>query len=314
MLTGILLTQLGTPKDASKTEVKNFLKEFLSDPHVIHVNRLLWWPLLHGIVLNTRPKRSAMVYARFFALYGRTLITYVQSLTKKLQAHFDPQNTVIADAMRYGEPSLQQGLNKLKSCDRILVVPLFPQFSHTTTGSIQDEIKKSCAARTATVQFLPPFFAHPLYIDSLFFTIEQALKERSQPPQLLLLSYHGIPQSYIREGDPYLDHCTKTTELVKQRIKDIPISQCFQSRFGKAKWLEPSTDETLQKLAHRGIRDVMVLCPSFTMDCLETLDEIGIEGVKLFKIWGGKYLQVLSCLNDNDNWARNLAHIIQEQL
>lgn len=319
--TGILLVQLGTPDEATPEAVRRYLREFLSDRHVVDLNPVLWFFILNFIILTFRPKKSALLYERLFSTYGPVLRTYSKSLATKLAAHFDPKTLPIEYGMRYGNPTLQGALEKLQhhhGCTHILVVPLFPQYSNTTTGSVKDRVhellqKQSIKPR---VSFIQDFYNHPLYIDAVVQLIEQGLKTRHKPAEKLVLSYHGIPQRYVNEGDPYACMCMDTTDLIKAKL-NFPkedIIHCYQSRFGKEPWLQPYTDVTIKSLADAGVREISVACPAFTMDCLETLDEIAIENQHLFREHGGENLQLISCLNDHDLWVQNFAKIIHEQL
>ncbi|MBF0105822.1 MAG: ferrochelatase [Deltaproteobacteria bacterium] len=322
--TGILLVQTGTPDAATPQAVKKYLKEFLSDPRVIDTNRWVWFFILNGIILNTRPKKSARLYERLFNKYGPILKIHCESLTKKLQEYFkknDDRAVTIRYGMRYGTPSLRHVfadmVNK-EHCRRMLIVPLFPQFSYVTTGSVFDVITESGALfdHPPRLTFMPPFYNAKEYIQSLSQIIRDKMDVADVKPERLVLSYHGLPQRFINEGDPYFDMCTETTKLLCENI-NLPkerIIQSFQSRFDTTDWLKPYTNTTLTALAGQGIRHVLVACPSFTMDCLETLDEINIEYKKTFTQNGGRQLDLAACLNDHDHWVFNLAEIIKREL
>jgi protoporphyrin/coproporphyrin ferrochelatase len=321
MKTGVLIAQLGTPDNASPDAVRRFLKEFLSDSHVIQVNPILWFFILNFIILRTRPKKSALLYERFFRLYGRTLMTYSQSLTRQLQPWAEKQDLVIDFGMRYGTPSLTRVLKNMvekQGCERIVVIPLFPQFSDTTTGSIQDLVYgyANSSEQKIKIEFLSDYHNHPLYIKSLASSIQSTLDKKDSPPDYILLSYHGIPFKYATKGDVYPQHCLKTTELLKRKLNfdDKKILHMYQSRFGKEEWLKPYTDKTLIELAQQGAKNVVVCCPGFSMDCLETLDEIAVENQRLFIKHGGDRLEFVSCLNDQPEWVKHLSQIIEEVL
>lgn len=317
--TAVLLVQLGTPDEATPQAVRRYLKEFLSDPHVVDLNRILWFFILNGIILTFRPRKSALLYERFFSTYGPTLRTYTKSLTTKLNQITNPQKFTMFFAMRYGNPNLTQELLKIgntRSFEQLLVVPLFPQYSNTTTGSVKDRILDLVKSLKLSlpIRFIDDFYKHPLYIESLARSINEGLQSRHKPAEKLVLSYHGIPERYVTQGDPYACMCLDTTDLLKTKI-NFPaenIIHCYQSRFGKEPWLQPYTDETVEKLAKEGIKEISVACPSFTMDCLETLDEIAIENQHVFHEYGGTHLQLISCLNDAGHWCQNLAKIIEE--
>lgn len=315
--TGVLLVQLGTPDAPTLPAVRRYLKEFLSDRHVIDFNPLVWRLILNLIILPVRSKKSAGLYKRLFTTYGPVLLNYTRSLASKLQTSLGDDNIVVRFGMRYGHPSLKTALRQIVDndhCDSLLIVPLFPQFSRTTTGSIADFVKDELARfeRKPSVAVLPPFYNQQPYTRSVSRLINRSLEQRPSPPGRIILSYHGLPKRYVKKGDPYEGQCLKTTELIKKEL-DYPeenILHTYQSRFGPEAWLSPYTDETLVALAKSGIGDVLVACPSFTMDCLETLDEIGVENRKLFLENGGKRLELVSCLNDHDHWVKALAGMI----
>lgn len=319
--TGLLFVQLGTPDEATPQALKRYLKEFLSDSHVVETCPFMWWLILNGIILRTRPAKSAKLYERLFNNYGPVLLTYTKSLTEKIQKHFDSNNLVFDFAMRYGNPSMKSVIEKMvyqDKCERLYVVPLFPQYSNSTTGSVYDKVFEIIESirHKPLVEFIPSYYNHPLYIESLATDINNELKASNNKPEKLILSYHGIPVRYVNRGDPYDDHCKKTTELLLPKI-DFPsenILHCYQSRFGKEPWLQPYTDVTVESLGDQGVKNISVACPAFTMDCLETLDEIGVENLEAFKEHGGENLELVSCLNDKDHWVENLAKIIQETL
>lgn len=319
--TGILFVQLGTPDEATPQALKRYLKEFLSDPHVVETCPFMWWLILNGIILRTRPAKSAKLYERLFNNYGPILLTYTQSLIQKIQKEFDDSNLCFDFAMRYGNPSMQSVIEKMvykDKCERLFVVPLFPQYSNSTTGSVYDKVFDiiKTIRHKPQIEFLSPFYAHPLYIESLAKDINDKLKSEKTPPEKLILSYHGIPVRYVNRGDPYDDHCQRTTQRLIPQI-NFPkenIIHCYQSRFGKEPWLQPYTDQTVEQFGDEGIKNVLVACPAFTMDCLETLDEIGVENLEAFKEHGGERLELVSCLNDKDHWIKNFAQIIKDQL
>lgn len=320
---GVILVQLGTPDEPTPKAVRRYLKEFLSDRHVVDVNPILWFFILNFIILRTRPKKSAALYQRLFDTYGPVLRIYTKSLTEKISQEFaiEQNNMIIRYGMRYGNPSLKSVLREMidqDKCTNFLIVPLFPQHSNTTTGSINDLVMKEISKLRdkPTIRFMPTYHQSPGYIKSICHLLEECLKDRKNSPDKILLSYHGIPKRYAKMGDPYKKHCEETTELIKQQL-NFPqdnILHTYQSRFGKEPWLQPYTDETLISLAQLGMKDVMIACPAFTMDCLETLDEIAVENQKLFLHHGGERLQLVSCLNDDDFWVKNLKQLIENEL
>ncbi|MCP5464333.1 MAG: ferrochelatase [Deltaproteobacteria bacterium] len=320
---GVILAQLGTPDDASPAAVKRYLKEFLSDPHVIEVWRPLWYFILNGIILRTRPQQSALLYQRLFSTYGRVLVTYSESLLKKVYESFpESDNTVFFEiGMRYGKPSLKQAVETLVNthkCDQLYIAPLFPQYSNTSTGSVVDLVTSVVSKMRCKpgLRFLEPFYAEDFFLEPLAHNINKALEARQQAPEKIIFSYHGIPQRYAKKGDPYARHCVATTNALADKI-DFPrrqILHCYQSRFGKEPWLKPYLDERLQQLAKEGIKDILIVSPAFTIDCLETLDELGYESKKLFKAHGGDTLELVSCVNDDAHWAQLLAKKIHKDI
>lgn len=318
--TGVLLVQLGTPDDATPAAVRRYLREFLSDKYVVDTNRVLWFFVLNFIILTTRPKKSAKLYGRLFERYGPVLRTYTASLTEKIQNEFNKNDSpcIIRFGMRYGNPSLKKIITDMienQGCEKILVVPLFPQYSQATNATIYEAVMKQAVKSrfSPAIRFMSPFYDKRGYVECFSNMINSALSTRPSPPEKIIFSYHGIPKRYVQKGDPYEKMCLETTELLKQKI-DYPsykILHTYQSRFGPEEWLTPATDETLMELAKNQITDVMVACPGFTMDCLETLDEIGVESRKLFVENGGQKLELLSCLNDSDSWATELFKLIE---
>ncbi len=316
----VLLVQLGTPDDPTPDAVERYLREFLSDPYVIKVNRVLWFFILNFIILPTRRHKSAALYERLFTTYGKVLLTYTKSLAEKIARvllNQTSQHVPVTFAMRYGSPSLKNVISEMLATHnpgKIVVIPQFPQYSDTTTGSIKHEIERLKQELETNVDFdvVTDFHDEALYIESVAQLINESLGHRVSPPQRLILSYHGIPQSYVDDGDCYAEQCRKTTELLKAKINfpsDL-VLHTYQSRFGKKKWLTPYTDDMVKLLADQGIHNIMVACPGFTCDCLETLDEIGFELKKTFVKAGGKTLELVSALNDHDIWATNLSKII----
>lgn len=311
----VILVQLGSPENAKPESVKKFLREFLSDSDVIQMSRWLWLPILHGIILNTRPPKSALLYERFFGTYGRTLHAYTHSLAHKLENIFlrDHMPLEVVFAMRYGTPALKNVLQRHEG-KNLFIVPLFPQYSQTTTGSVERLATRERA--NGSFKILKHFHNNAYFIESICRVLEISLQQRPSPPQRLVLSYHGLPRSYVQKGDPYHEQCLKTTELVSQKI-NFPkenILHAYQSRFGRQEWLKPYTDQVLIDLAKNGIQDVMIAFPGFTMDCLETLDEVGVTFKKIFSAHGAMRLELVSCLNDGDVWAENLAQMIKKKI
>jgi protoporphyrin/coproporphyrin ferrochelatase len=316
---GILLAQLGTPDAPTASALRPYLKQFLSDRRVIEVNKLLWWCLLHGIILRTRPRKSAALYKRLWTEDGSPLLSITKKQSLKLETIFKDEPAVtVRFGMRYGKPSIESALDELfaADCRRIIVVPMYPQYAASTTASTYDAVFPHLLKQrwVPTVRVVEPYFAHPAYISSLQRTINSGLRSFDKPVEKLLLSYHGVPVEYIQKGDPYCCQCRETTEALRSGIDLAPgnIIHCYQSRFGKAPWLTPYTDETAEALAKQGVKRIAVACPGFTADCLETLDEMGHELDETFKEHGGESVSLIPCLNDEDEWMRGLATIVKE--
>ncbi len=320
---GILLAQLGTPEAPTKKALRPYLKQFLSDPRVIEANRALWWVILNGLVLNTRPKRSARLYKRIWTEKGSPLLVITKSQNDKLQQTMKARFGSLVEVdygMRYGQPSLEAGLDRLreKGCARIFVFPMYPQYSATTSASTYDAIFLHLLKLrwVPTLRVAAPYYNDTRYLQALAAVTNEGLKKLDYKPEKLVFSYHGVPRRYIVAGDPYCCMCTETTRAICGKL-DIPekdIIHTFQSRFGKEPWLEPYTDETIAGLADSGIKDIAVACPGFTTDCLETLDEIGNEGTHLFQEHGGERLSLIPCLNDHPAWIAAMEAIIVDEI
>ena len=297
---GVLLINLGTPDAPDAAAVRRYLAEFLSDRRVVEIPAIVWQPILHGIILRTRPKKSAHAYAQVWSEEGSPLAAITRRQAVALQARLG--DTVIVDfAMRYGNPGIAGALDALvaKGCTRILAAPLYPQYSGATTASANDAIFAGIAVRRwqPALRTLAPYHDDPLYIDALVADLERQLGALEFTPDRLLLSFHGMPLRTLRLGDPYHCHCHKTARLVGERLS-VPTEISFQSRFGRAKWLEPATDTVLEALPGRGVRKLAIAAPGFSADCLETIEELGIRGREQFIEAGGTDFARLDCLND----------------
>ena len=300
--TGLLLVNLGTPDAPEPKAVKRYLKEFLSDPRVIEIPQLLWQPILRGIILNIRPKKSAHAYSQIWTPDGSPLAAITRAQSKALQAYMGDELT-IDWAMRYGNPSIESRLKAMNEsgCNRILVAPLYPQYCSATTASVQDEVSRVLGGMRwqPAVRTLPPYYDDPVYIGALTSLVERQLAALDFTPELLLASFHGMPQRTLELGDPYHCHCRKTARLLGEALgQEVAVS--FQSRFGRAKWLEPSTEATLARLAKEGVRHIAVTTPGFSADCIETLEEIALRGKETFLRYGGEKFAFLPCLNAGD--------------
>lgn len=313
---GVLLTNLGTPDAPEPAAVKRYLREFLSDRRVVEIPPIAWQPILRGIILNTRPAKSARAYREVWTDAGSPLAAITRSQAESLQAMFG--DAVIVDwAMRYGNPPIAARIDALiaAGCDRILLAPLYPQYCAATTATANDAAFRALAALRLqpAVRTLPPWHDDPAYIAALKASVEQGLAALDFAPELILASFHGMPQRTLELGDPYYHQCVETTRLLAAAL-GRPVEIAFQSRFGRAKWLEPATDTTLNALPARGIRRVAVLCPGFVADCLETLEEIALRGRDGFLEAGGERFAYLPCLNATQDGMNLLHAVVQRQL
>ncbi|HMZ85579.1 MAG TPA: ferrochelatase [Giesbergeria sp.] len=319
--TAVLLCNLGTPDAPTPSALRRYLGQFLADPRVVEIPRLLWLPILHGIILRTRPAKSAAKYASIWRLEGSPLAYWTQQQATLLRGWLGEAgcNVLVRPAMRYGNPSIASQLDALKAegATRILILPLYPQYSGTTTASVFDAVY-AWAGRQRHVpelRFVNRYHDDPLYIEALARRIEAHWKEHGQPDRLVM-SFHGVPERTLHLGDPYHCESHKTARLLAERLglRKDRWQLTFQSRFGKAKWLEPATEPTLVALAQSGTRRVDVVCPGFTSDCLETLEEIAQEAREAFVHAGGKEFHYIPCLNDSPAWIGALSQIAQQHL
>lgn len=319
--TGILLTNLGTPTEPTASALRTYLREFLSDPRVVEIPRVLWLVILHGIILRVRPKKSAKLYQSIWTDEGSPLMVLSKSLFNKVSQILTKNNdTVIVDlAMRYGEPSIAKALNQFQEqgVTNIIVVPLYPQYAGPTTGSTFDavvsEIKQWRWVPSFT--FISGYYDNPLYIQALANSIQEFFEAQGKPEKLVL-SYHGMPQYFLENGDPYYCFCHKTTQLLVEKLglSDDEFVMTFQSRFGKAEWLKPYTDATLESLAKEGCKNVAIVSPAFSVDCLETLEELVHENKAVFIDAGGEKYHYIPALNDRDDHCQLITEIVTQQL
>lgn len=321
---GVLLVNLGTPDGTDYRSVRRYLKEFLSDRRVIEQNRLTWWLILNGIILTFRPGRTGRNYQKVWnrELNESPLRTITRSQAEKLGAMLrsvDPR-LVIDWAMRYGNPSIAARLEAMQGqgCDRILLVPLYPQYSATTTATVCDKVFEALGRMRwqPSVRVCPPYYDDAAYIDAVATSLEAALKRLSFAPEVILASFHGIPQTYFDAGDPYYCHCAKTVRLLRARLglDEQRLRLTFQSRFGPAEWLKPYTDETVKTLARDGVKNLAVIMPGFAADCLETLEEIAGENAEYFRHAGGENFAAIPCLNDGETGMALLRHLAVREL
>ena len=311
---GVLLVNLGTPDEPTSAGVKRFLGEFLQDKRVVDMTRWLWCPILHGVILPIRAPKVAKLYQSVWMDDGSPLMVYSKRQQQLLQTQLD---VPVELGMTYGSPSIQDGLAELKGqgCDKVLVLPLYPQYSQTTTAAVFDKLAKSIKAwpEIPELRFVNHYFDHPDYISALAQSATDFWTEHGQP-DYLLCSYHGIPKRYVDNGDPYSAHCNQTTALLADKL-DLPrekMSMSYQSIFGREEWLQPYTDKTIEALAKKGVKRLDVMCPAFSVDCLETLEEIAEECKALFIEAGGETFNLIPCLNDNSAHITMMTHLIEQ--
>lgn len=319
---GVLISNLGTPDAPQTAELRRYLKQFLSDPRVVEVPRLLWWFILHGVILTLRPKRSAAAYRKVWTSEGSPLLIHTRAQAEALQESLSRQygDELIVDfAMRYGEPAIDTRLQGLvdRGVTKLLVLPLYPQYSGPTTASTFDAVAADFKRRRwlPELRFVTHYHDYPPYIQALGNKI-MAHWEQHGRAEKLIFSYHGVPQSYLDAGDPYHCECHKTTRLVAEMLglEESQYATTFQSRFGRAQWLKPYTDHVLQALPGEGVKSVQILCPGFSSDCLETLEEIDEENREYFMTAGGERFEYIRCLNSDPEHIEALSQLIQEQL
>lgn len=317
--TAVLLINLGTPDEPTARSVRRYLKEFLSDPRVVEIPRAIWWLILNGVILTTRPAKSAGKYALIWTPEGSPLKVHTQRQAVLLRGFLGAaKHQVVVDyAMRYGQPSISDTLTRLKSegCSRILLIPLYPQYSSSTTASAFDAAFAWAAStrNQPEMRTLRSFADHPGYIAALAGSVREHWMRHGRPATSyrMIMSFHGVPRYTLDKGDPYHCECHKTARLLAEAL-DLGEQEhqiCFQSRFGRAEWLEPYTAPTLASLGKQGVQRVDVICPGFPSDCLETLEEIAMEGKTEFIRAGGKEYHYIPCLNERDDWIHALADI-----
>ena len=320
---GVLLVNLGTPDGYDKKNMYKYLREFLTDKRVIEWPKALWYPILFGIVLNVRPAKSGAAYKTIWnhELDESPLRTFTRSQSDKLHETLKDHDNVVVDwAMRYGNPSIPSRLEYLKEqgCDRLLIFPLYPQYSAATTATVNDKVFEHLMKMRwmPAVRTVPPYHDEPVYIEALAQSIENAIEEMPKKPEKIVASYHGIPQSYFKKGDPYHCHCHKTTRLLREKLgmDDDYLITTFQSRFGPEEWLQPYTDKTIEKLGDEGLKDIAVFNPGFSSDCLETLEEIAGEGEEIFHEHGGENFSHIACLNDSKEGMAVIEALVRREL
>jgi len=316
---GVLLVNLGTPDAPTPEAVKRYLAEFLADRRVVDLPRLLWLPILYGIVLRTRPAKSAEAYAQVWTGKGSPLAAITADQAEKLRDRLGDAATVV-HGMRYGRPSIASGLQALRDagCERVLIAPLYPQYSGATNASAADKLGEALAGMQwrPELRVLAPYYGDPTYINALTKDLSAQIAALPFEPEVLLLSFHGLPQRAVDKGDPYYDHCLETARLLEAAMArpGLRFETSFQSRFGRAKWLEPATDVMLAAEAGAGTKRLAIAAPGFSADCLETLEELAIRGREQFLDAGGEQYAVLSCLNAGDAGMDMLETLVRNEL
>jgi ferrochelatase len=320
---GVLLVNLGTPDTADARGVRVYLKEFLSDPRVIEDQGLKWKLILNGVILRIRPGRKARDYLKIWNTEKNEspLKTITRAQSEKLAAAIADHDHVVVDwAMRYGNPSISSRIQALmaQGCDRLLVVPLYPQYSAATSATVCDEVFRVLATMRAqpTLRVTPPYYDDPDYIEALAVSINAHLATLPFQPELIVASFHGTPQKYVDNGDPYQAHCIATTDALRKRmgLDATKLLLTFQSRFGFDEWLKPYTDKTMEQLAKDGVRRIAVVMPGFSADCLETLEEIAQENAEIFKHNGGEQFSAIPCLNDSEPGMDVIRQLVLREL
>jgi len=314
----VLLINLGTPASTSVRDIKKYLKEFLSDNRIIEINKFLWWFILNLIILNIRPAKTARTYKEIWMkdIDQSPLRYYTIQQKIKLSKKFKNKNLIVDYAMRYGEPSISDKILSLKNkgCENIIILPLYPQYSSATIGSVCDAVFKTLLKMRwqPSIQIIPHYESHSLYIEALKSSLNKSIASIKWKPEIIIASYHGIPKRYFQKGDPYHCHCHKTTRLLKEKFKkQIPFITTFQSRFGPEEWLTPYTEETLIELAKSNTENIIVICPGFSSDCIETLEEINLRAKEVFLKNGGKNFLMVPCLNDNIEHINLLTDLVK---
>ena len=315
--TGVLICNLGTPETYKTKDVRRFLRQFLSDGRVIEIPKIIWWFILNGIILTLRPSKSAKLYKSVWTKEGSPLLVLSKKLTEKLKKSVG-DSCEVELAMRYGNPSMESALMSLKNknCRKLIVIPMFPQYSGTTTGSIFDEVARVLSKWrwVPSLSFVNSYHDHPEYINALAESLSNHIKNNS--PQKIIFTYHGIPKRNFDLGDPYQCYCQKTTRLVAEKLnlEDDTYITTFQSRFGPAEWLKPYTSDTMGELPLQEVKNVLVVAPAFSVDCLETIEEIDQENKEIFLKAGGEKFTYAPCLNDSSGQVNLLKAIIDKHL
>jgi protoporphyrin/coproporphyrin ferrochelatase len=321
---GVLLVNLGTPDGTGYFAMRRYLKEFLSDRRVIEVNRLKWWLVLNLIILTVRPRRKGRDYEKIWNKERdeSPLKTITRSQSDRLEEMLDKidKRLRVDWAMRYGNPSIRSRLEALadQNCERILLVPLYPQYAAATTATVADEAFRALSRMRfqPALRVAAPYYAEPAYIDALAASLNAELAKLKFKPDVILASFHGVPEDYVARGDPYAKHCAETVRLLRLKLKldEEQLPMTFQSRFGKAEWVKPYTDATVKSLAGRGVKNLAVITPGFASDCLETLEEIAMENAEIFHAAGGENFAAIPCLNDGPGGMAVIRDVVLREL
>ena len=316
--TGVLIINLGTPDSTSWFDIRKYLKEFLSDRRVIEVNPIIWQIILNVFILNLRPSKTAEAYKKIWMKEENMspLRYYTLNQSKKLKNKINDENIIIDYAMRYGNPSISSKMSKLQQdgCENVVILPLYPQYAAATTATVCDEVYRTLMKMRwqPSIQIIPHYESEPLYIEALVNSLNKKISEIKWVPDLIIASYHGIPKKYFDKGDPYHCYCQKTSRLLEEKFNNkIPIKTTFQSRFGPQEWLQPYTDKMFENLPKEKKKNIMVICPGFASDCVETLEEIAIQGKESFLSNGGTNFDIVPCLNDSDDHINLLKNLVE---
>ena len=318
--TGVLLVNLGTPDSTSWLDIRKYLKEFLSDRRVIEVNPIIWQIILNLFILTFRPSKTAKAYKEIWMndINMSPLKYYTEMQMRKLGDKMNTDSIIVDYAMRYGNPSINSKIKKLQGegCENLVILPLYPQYAAATTATVCDEVYRSLMKMRwqPSLQIIPHYESDPLYIEALVNSINKKISEINWKPDLIVASYHGIPKKYFDKGDPYQCYCQKTSRLISEKFTKIPITTTFQSRFGPQEWLKPYTDKTFEKLPMEGKKNILVICPGFSSDCVETLEEILIQGKESFLEAGGENFDLIPCLNDNNDHINLFKNLVSKYI
>ena len=317
---GVLIINLGTPDSTNWFDIRKYLKEFLSDRRVIEVNPIIWQIILNLFILTFRPSKTAKAYKEIWMKNENMspLLYYTKKQSEKTSQSLQKENIILDFAMRYGNPSIKKKIHKLHEmgCENLVILPLYPQYAAATTATVCDEVYRTLMKMRwqPSLKIIPHYESNPLYIDALVNSINKKINEINWKPDLIIASYHGIPKKYFDKGDPYHCYCHKTTRLISEKFNSIKIKTTFQSRFGPQEWLQPYTDKTLENLPREGTKNVLTICPGFSSDCVETLEEILIQGKESFINAGGLNFDLVPCLNDNDDHIFLIKSLIENNL